>query len=343
MKKRVLGLCALWVSMCGAPIVHGDDLARFRITVKGTSEPVSLECEEGCAWKTLTFSLAPQGTLIDECGTAGEQTREEKRRFLIRVGSAGDRMAFACERGCAWKALEFVLGPTPATITERGKVQVDAGAAVSTHLSPADIQLAIDIGRDADAAQHFLAHYRIVGYQPVFGVPTAPNETPTFGVFSTPFSRVVVASCEAHQLGKPFSPHDVTEEMLRPELRVLAFRWNERVSHQIWCVNLRPNTLGQVVATRVPPLMNVTAVVVLPSTEKSAVPVLPIRSERVRSRDLGLPEHIWYGSGVRAVFLLSDLPAQPIIKVNVSPSYGGRVERWEPNNGRFPIDLERLK
>jgi hypothetical protein len=343
MSKFVFGACVVWLSTCAVPTAYGEDLARFRISVKGSWEPVSLECEEGCAWKALTFRLNSQGTLIDEFGMAGSETRAGQRRFLIRVGSVGDRMALTCETGCAWKALEFTRAPTPAVITERGKVQAAADARAEYALTPADIRLAIDIGRDPDAAQHFLAQYRIVGYQPVYGVPTAPNKTPTFGVFSTPFSRVVIASCEARQAGKPFSGHDVTAEMLEPELRVLAFRWNSRVSHPIWCVNLSPHRIGQLDATSVPPVQHVTDVVILPTAEKGAAPILPTRSERVRSRDLGLAEHIWYGGGVRATFRLADLPDRPILKLSISPNYGGRVEPWGNNDGRFPIDLARLR
>jgi hypothetical protein len=342
MNRFMFGACMVWLWTCGTSTAHGDDLAHFRINVRGSWEPVSLECEEGCAWKSLTFTLNPQGTLIDELGMAGGETRADQRRFLIRVGSVGDRMALTCQTGCAWKALEFALAPTPAVITERGKVPPAADARAQSALTPADIQLAIDIGRDPNAAQHFLAQYRIVAYQSSF-VSTAPNETPTFGLFSTPFSRVVIASCEARKAGKPFSGDDVTAEMLEPELRVLAFRWNSRVSHPIWCVNLSPHRIGQVEATSVPPVQHVTDVVILPTAEKGAAPVLPTRSERVRSRDLGFPEHIWYGGGVRATFRLADLPGRPILKLSISPSYGGRVERWGPNDGRFPIDLARLR
>ena len=342
MKNLILVLSAIWLTTGATPLVAQEDTAHFRITVSGSREPIALACEEGCAWKTLTFSLDPNGTLIDEYGMRAPDAGGDARRFVIRVGSAGDRMALTCEKGCAWKALEFALTPVPAVVTELGKVSAVAGPE-SSGLSPTDIQLAIDLGQDAKAARAFLVQYHIVAYHAATGIGRARETTP-FGVFSTPFSRVVIASCEARLAGRPFTPADVTPQMLAPELRVLAFRWNESVSHPIWCYNPRPIQLKsqQRYPNSTPPLQNVTEVVILPSSEKAATPILPARSEKVKSRDLGLPDHIWYGSGVQAVFPLEGLPARPILRLKVFPSYGGRVTEFGRNDGRFPIDLTKL-
>lgn len=161
MKSLSLVLSVIWVTIGATALVaQRDDIAHFRITVSGSREPIALACEEGCAWKTLTFMPDPNGTVINEYGMRAADAGGDTRRFVIRVGSAGDRIALTCETGCAWKALEFVLTPVPAVVTRLGKVGAVAGPE-SPALSRTDIQLAIDLGRDAKAAPAFLSRYRL--------------------------------------------------------------------------------------------------------------------------------------------------------------------------------------
>ena len=233
-----------------------------------------------------------------------------------------------------------------AVFTPTAYAPVGAAGGPAATLSPAEIQQAIDIGRNAKATQAFLEPYRIVGYSPTFGVPTAPSETPTFGVFSTPFSRVVIASCEARRASRPFTTKDVTEEMLRPELHVLAFRWNEAANDQaVWCLILSPRGIGPVGATSVPPVMNVEDVEILPSANGEASAIRRLGAEVVTSRQLGLPEHIWYGRGVKAVFPLNDVPSRAIFRLKVTPGYADRLDYPGRTTGRprFAVDFTTLR
>ena len=66
----ILGVVALLLSLQGSAW-SDSKYAHFKIIVTDTAQGIELTCEEGCAWKTLTFSCSgktPCESGIDEFG-----------------------------------------------------------------------------------------------------------------------------------------------------------------------------------------------------------------------------------------------------------------------------------
>jgi hypothetical protein len=78
-----------------------------------------------------------------------------------------------------------------------------------------EIRAAIQLSEDDKAARKLLDSY-VVQSRAGWG------NGPLIGSFSTPFARVVQASLAARKLSKPFTPADVTPDMIVPELHVIA-------------------------------------------------------------------------------------------------------------------------
>jgi len=69
---------ALAVNAIAQQIASGPDLANFKIelSIDRTENGVQMECTEGCAWETLSFSCDPSGPdcegSFDEFGTPAQ-------------------------------------------------------------------------------------------------------------------------------------------------------------------------------------------------------------------------------------------------------------------------------
>ena len=101
-------------------------LAGFNITVTRTPKGASLTCEQGCAWKTLAFTLGSKAMAVNDNGMTDDKTGnpEKSGRFLIRFGIDDKGFLLSCDRGCAWRTLgwSFPANGKAVRINEYGMV-----------------------------------------------------------------------------------------------------------------------------------------------------------------------------------------------------------------------------
>jgi hypothetical protein len=98
-------------------------LAGFNMTVARTSKGVFLTCERGCAWKTLEFAFAAKATAVNEVGMVDDKGNPEKfGKFLIRFATEHNGFLLSCDRGCAWRTLDwrFLANGVAVPINEYG-------------------------------------------------------------------------------------------------------------------------------------------------------------------------------------------------------------------------------
>jgi hypothetical protein len=89
------------------------ELKDFKITIERTQEGVQLECKEGCAWKSLSFSAngdKPQA--VDEYGMTDlnknpSQKDSNLADFLFTVAKTDKGISLQGMEGTAWKDLSF--------------------------------------------------------------------------------------------------------------------------------------------------------------------------------------------------------------------------------------------
>jgi hypothetical protein len=158
---------------------------------------------------------------------------------------------------------------------------VYAHAQVVTDMTPELVQEAITQGGSG--------RYKIQE-QTIWG------DGPVLGYFTTPYSRVALAAALARKHGKPYTPAEVTPDMLRPELHVYA--------------------RAQAVYGNKNRIANVTKVVVMPyqSRDPSAA-IHPTRTEDVADEYWNLMGAVANGRNVMAVFPLSVLSENNEIRV----------------------------
>ncbi len=84
-------------------------LTHFVFTIESTAQGVSLACESGCAWKTLTFKLPGSEVFIDQNGMVDDKSNKHEGEdgFLVGISSSSGKMALSCRTGCAWKTLSY--------------------------------------------------------------------------------------------------------------------------------------------------------------------------------------------------------------------------------------------
>ena len=97
-------------------------LTHFVFTIESTSKGVSLACESGCAWKTLTFKLPGSEVFIDQNGMVDDKSNkhEGKDGFLVGISSSRGKMELSCGTGCAWKALSYAPASAIRKVDEFG-------------------------------------------------------------------------------------------------------------------------------------------------------------------------------------------------------------------------------
>jgi hypothetical protein len=83
--------------------------SEFEITIDDSTEGnIKLNCNYGCAWKSLTFSC-PSNTCdskIDQFGLYNKEdhhTVENLADFIIKISREENNYTFFCEKGCVWK------------------------------------------------------------------------------------------------------------------------------------------------------------------------------------------------------------------------------------------------
>jgi len=157
---------------------------------------------------------------------------------------------------------------------------------VST-MTPARIDEAIQLAGDEQLARRFLENY-------VLQSRAGWGSGPRIGVFTTPFSRVVRAALEARQHGKVLTAVDVPPELLAPELDVIATSQK----------SASDDTVVEVFSIQLVALAG-------------AVPqVLEPLRKSVLSREYQKAHAISVtDAGVVAVFALTSLPRQPVVRV----------------------------
>ena len=92
--------------------------SKFLILVETTDDGIKLTCEEGCAWKGLSFTLArynPQA--IDQNGMSSlsrEKTLPDSTlaNFLFTIQKTNDGVSFEGSEGTAWINLSFTCPKT---------------------------------------------------------------------------------------------------------------------------------------------------------------------------------------------------------------------------------------
>lgn len=107
------GVGLLWGIMSNPAFAQSDD---FRFTVKRTEEGIALRGEEGCLWKTLTWTcpkskecewgINPKGMFFPSSDPSGEG-------FWIIVEATDDGGVLTCKQGCAWKELTWTCEGDP--------------------------------------------------------------------------------------------------------------------------------------------------------------------------------------------------------------------------------------
>jgi hypothetical protein len=128
---------------------------------------------------------------------------------------------------------------------------------------------------------------------------------PELGYFTTPYSRVALAAALARTHNKPFTPADVTPDMLRPELHVYA--------------------VSQAVYGNKNEIANVKAVVVMPYKGKDPSAVTePTRTEEVTGEYWSLMGAAAKGRRMMAVF--------PLVVVNETNELRVVFDRYVPGS-----------
>jgi hypothetical protein len=111
--KRIVILWVVLIAVGSLFAIRQDQakgLTQFVFTIESTPKEVSLACESGCSWKTMTFNLPGSQVFIDRNGMVDVKStkREGNDGFLIGIGTSNGDIELSCKIGCAWKTLSYV-------------------------------------------------------------------------------------------------------------------------------------------------------------------------------------------------------------------------------------------
>jgi hypothetical protein len=92
-------------------------LNEFEIAIQYTdSDKIKLECDRGCAWKSLSFQCPEkQCTFYTNNFGISETDKSTENDFIIKTQLDDDKVNLTCKNGCAWKSLN-IGGVTPNSI-----------------------------------------------------------------------------------------------------------------------------------------------------------------------------------------------------------------------------------
>ena len=110
--KRLLIILGIFLSLTAFSV---DDTSspesEFLILISDTDDGLQLVCEEGCAWKELSFSLAPNDTqLIDQFGMTSHHRASQNEmtsNFLLSIQKTEGELHLESRKGTSWTQLNF--------------------------------------------------------------------------------------------------------------------------------------------------------------------------------------------------------------------------------------------
>lgn len=157
--------------------------------------------------------------------------------------------------------------------------RVQTAPQVIAQMSPQQIEEAIKLGSNEREAKRFLDNYRL---RPrAFG-----SAGPTIGIFSTPFSRVVMLAADARDKYATVTAESIPKELLAPEVHV-----------HVW-----PHQLETA-----PDIASVRAVVLMPKGSRNrSEAIAPVRMSESVTNYSNLFGATWKGTGALAVFPISE-------------------------------------
>lgn len=125
MKRSVVFFMSAALVMSGALVGTAQQkenpTADFSFTMQNTSGTMSLACERGCAWKTLSWwGRSGIDVSVDDRGMVGTDRKEGNSTFLVGIHAGDGKMELSCRRGCAWTALSYASLSARARIDESG-------------------------------------------------------------------------------------------------------------------------------------------------------------------------------------------------------------------------------
>ncbi len=110
--KRIARSCVLAADLATCSFIASAQappkpLTHFSLAIYGTSEGVSVLCDEGCAWKTLRFTSGGTAVAFDERGLLSELAEKAAGAggFVISVSDIGDKLELRCRSGCTWTVI----------------------------------------------------------------------------------------------------------------------------------------------------------------------------------------------------------------------------------------------
>ncbi|MEP2669551.1 MAG: hypothetical protein ABJH04_11175 [Cyclobacteriaceae bacterium] len=110
--KRLLILLGISLSLSAFSVCDTSrSETEFLILISGTDDGLQLVCEEGCAWKELSFSLDPNHTqLIDQFGMTSPNRPSQNKmtsNFLLSIQKAEGELHLESRKGTSWTQLNF--------------------------------------------------------------------------------------------------------------------------------------------------------------------------------------------------------------------------------------------
>jgi hypothetical protein len=193
---------------------------------------------------------------------------------------------------------------------------VEAQQLVTT-MTPETIDEAIRLAGAEKATARFLEAY-VVQTRAGWGYG------PPIGSFSTPFARVVQAAVAARKRGSPFTPADVTPDLIAPELHVIALAQPAATDEGLAATVLSV-TLGR------------------RGSKDLTDAVQPVQTTALTAAYQNLTGTTLKGTGIVAVFPLSALGAGSEIHVVFDRAARGLSRPATCRECTVPMDLSRVR
>lgn len=110
--KRLLMILSVFLSLTAFSVCDTSrPESEFLILISDTGDGLQLVCEEGCAWKELSFSLVPYGTqLIDQFGMTSQHRASQNEmtsNFLLSIQKTEGELHLESRKGTSWTQLNF--------------------------------------------------------------------------------------------------------------------------------------------------------------------------------------------------------------------------------------------
>lgn len=110
----------LMISLCSLKTIESEKT--FKIEISEDDKNVKLVCQQGCAWKKLSFTKpAETNVLVDEFGmvnATAENTSIDSSLadFKFSITTKGDKYILQSKKGTNWKDLSFNMKPYAAPV-----------------------------------------------------------------------------------------------------------------------------------------------------------------------------------------------------------------------------------